>query len=203
MALSNSSKSTADKSEKSKFIGTSDTVIDIHELRKRIEPIIRNPHSLIHFPTYHHYTRDLTYNISAVGQWLLSVPTPTRVYTEKDRSFIFCKHTTFDNLSDIHPLSQQKRIATSYALARKSRRFPHFYSLAYHTEYGKTSFWAASHLTDIVTNKLFAHGISMSVMIDGTTRIPQNVIPGIKALCDNNWINEYPKRFKHGLCVSV
>ena len=31
-------------------IGDSDTEIDIHELRKRIEPILRDPHSLIHFP---------------------------------------------------------------------------------------------------------------------------------------------------------
>ena len=31
-------------------IGDSDTEIDIHELRKRIKPILRDPHSLIHFP---------------------------------------------------------------------------------------------------------------------------------------------------------
>ena len=52
-------------------IGDSDTEIDIHELRKRIEPILRDPHSLIHFPNYRDYGRELKYSLSSIGQWLL------------------------------------------------------------------------------------------------------------------------------------
>ena len=161
-------------------VGDSDTKIDIHELRKRIEPILRDPHSLIHFPNYRDYDRELKYSLSRIGEWLLRTPTRVRLFTKYDRSFIFCKHTTFDNINDLDPRSQRQRIATSYRLSRIARRFPAFYSLAYHTEYGKTSFWTVSHLKDIISNKLFAHGISMSVMIDSRTRRPQPVIPGIK-----------------------
>ena len=180
-------------------IGDSNVDIDIHELRKRIEPIIRNPHSMIHFPHYRDYDRETKYTLEAIGQWLLRTPTPYRIYTRNDRSFIFAKHMTFDNMDDIPPRSQQKRIAKTYKLSRISRRFPPFYSLAYHTEYGNTSYWCVSHLKDIITNKLFAHGISMSVMIDSRTRRPQKVVPAIRAICDNNWINEYPKEFKENV----
>eukprot|EP01084_Bolivina_argentea_P214205 363701_1 len=37
----------------------------------------------------------------------------------------------------------------------------------------------------------------MSVMINSATRRPQTVIPSIRAMCDNNWINEYPKKYKN------
>eukprot|EP01083_Nonionella_stella_P044659 120212_1 len=183
---------------KDPFFDNSSDEIDIYELHKRIELVIRNPHSLIHFPSYQDLDRDLKYLLSAIGHWLNRTPTPTRIFTAKDRSFVFCKHITFDNITDIDPLSQKKRIAATYALSRKSRRFPPFYTLAYHTEYGKTSYWTVSHLKDIITDTFFAHGIGMHVMIDAHTRRPQPVIPGIKAICDNNWINEYPKEFKYG-----
>ena len=84
-------------------IGDSDTEIDIHELRKRIEPILRDPHSLIHFPNYRDYDRELKCSLSPIGQWLLRTPTTrVRLYTKHDRSFIFCKHTTWDNVADHH-----------------------------------------------------------------------------------------------------
>eukprot|EP01084_Bolivina_argentea_P118488 210220_1 len=179
-------------------IGDSEVNIDIHELRKKIEPIIRNPHSVIHFPNYRDYDRDIKYSLSSISHWLTRIPTAKRVFTKTDRAFMFCKHTTFDNINDINPLSQQLRIATSYRLSRIASRFPPFYSLAYYTEYGKSSYWSVSHLADIITNKMFAHGIWMMVMINSKTRKSQTVIPAIKAMCDNNWINEYPKQFKNG-----
>ncbi len=44
--------------------------------------------------------------------------------------------------------------------------------------------------------KWYAHGISMSVMMDIQTRKPIKVLQTVKELIDNHWNNLYPKRLK-------
>ena len=166
------------------------------ELRERLKKVLKNPASLIIFPNYRDHDRNMKYNLSALARWTGSTPSKKRIYTDRDRAFVFARHVTFHDIMDCNPDSQRARILNSYALARQNRTIAPFYALSYYMEYGNTSFWTASHLKDSITDKYFMHNVSMYVMMNAQTRRPQSVLNDIKSSCEESWNSKYPQNMK-------